>query len=59
MPGRWGVVSFVCVCIYVFVLYVSTCVDFYGVCFIGKMERKNNSVMMKHFISDVPGPKLG
>ncbi|KAI3393594.1 hypothetical protein diail_3898 [Diaporthe ilicicola] len=27
--------------------------------FWGKMERKNNSVMMKHFVSDVPGPKLG
>ncbi|ROW03852.1 hypothetical protein VPNG_07258 [Cytospora leucostoma] len=25
----------------------------------GKMERKNNSLLMKHFLSDVPGPKLG
>ncbi|KAJ0117499.1 pre-60s factor [Diaporthe amygdali] len=24
-----------------------------------RMERKNNSVLMKHFVSDVPGPKLG
>ncbi|KAG6354857.1 hypothetical protein INS49_003938 [Diaporthe citri] len=24
-----------------------------------KMERKNNSLLMKHFVSDVPGPKLG
>ncbi|ROV91230.1 hypothetical protein VMCG_09369 [Cytospora schulzeri] len=25
----------------------------------GKMDRKNNSLLMKHFVSDVPGPKLG
>lgn len=24
-----------------------------------KMDRKNNSLLMKHFVSDVPGPKLG
>ncbi|KXJ90737.1 C2H2 type zinc-finger-domain-containing protein [Microdochium bolleyi] len=25
----------------------------------GRLERMNNSTMMKHFVSDVPGPKLG
>lgn len=25
----------------------------------GKMDRKNNSLLMKHFVSDVPGPRLG
>lgn len=25
----------------------------------GRLEQKNNSTMMKHFVNDVPGPKNG